>query len=195
MKNIIGLTGPTGSGKSSFSLLAQQNGICVIDCDKLSRFVTQNGSECLLRLSEAFGKDIIKDGALDRRLLALRAFKNEETKALLEEITFPFILTEVFAQIEKSDKECVLLDAPTLFESGLDELCSCVIAVLSDSEIRKQRIIERDNLSREQAETRMAAGKNDDFYISRADYVIYNNSSVAEFLKQAQGIINTLVEE
>ena len=84
MKYIIGLTGPTGSGKSSFSALAENKGIYVIDCDKISRQVTDRDSECLLKLSEAFGEDIIKDGELDRKLLAARAFSDEGKKKLLE---------------------------------------------------------------------------------------------------------------
>lgn len=195
MKYIIGLTGPTGAGKSSFSALAAKKGFSVIDCDKISREVTGNGSECLDRLAFAFGKDIIKDGELDRKLLAKIAFSDEEKKQQLEDIIFPFILDKVLEKIEKAETEAVLLDAPTLFESGIDELCGSVVAVLSDEETRKKRIIERDNLTDEQALVRMSAGKPDSFYLDRADHIIYNNSTEAEFLCLSQEIINILLEE
>lgn len=194
MKNIIGLTGPTGSGKSSFAVLAQQNGIDVIDCDKLSRLVTQNGSECLSRLSDAFGKDIIKDGSLDRKLLAQRAFKDDESKALLEEIIFPFILMEVFSRIENSDKDYILLDAPTLFESGIDKICDKTVAVLADKEVRLERIVKRDNISKEDALLRISAGKSDEFYIQNADAIMYNNTEINEFLNEFNAFLDDTVK-
>ena len=193
MKYIIGLTGPTGSGKTSFSALAEKKGISVIDCDMLSRQVTKRGSECLLKLAEVFGEDIIKDGELDRKLLASRAFSDSDKKETLEEIIFPFILDKVLIEIENSKNDIVLLDAPTLFESGINELCGSVVAVLGDEEIRKKRIMERDNLDCEQARVRMSAGKPDSFYLERADYIIYNNSKETEFLKSSEEIINMLI--
>lgn len=195
MKNIIGLTGPTGSGKSSFSLIAEQKGFTCIDCDKLSRQVTQKGSQCLSKLSDAFGEDIIKDGELDRKLLAQVAFVSEEKKQLLEDIIFPFIIDKVLSSIEEAKSDNILLDAPTLFESGIDEMCSCVVAVLAPSHIRKKRIMERDSLTEEQAKVRMNAGKPDSFYEERAEYIINNNGTQQEFLLQCEQVIQILTEE
>jgi dephospho-CoA kinase len=75
----------------------------------------------------------------------------------------------------------VLLDAPTLFESGVDKICHKTVAVLSDKEIRLKRILARDNITKEQALLRINAGKPDDFYKEKCDYVIYNNDDEHTF--------------
>ena len=78
-------------------------------------------------------------------------------------------------------EEKILLDAPTLYESGSDNICEAVIAVLSDRENRKKRIIARDSLTDEAAELRLSAGKNDDYYKERTQHIIYNDGTAAEF--------------
>ncbi|MEE0946017.1 MAG: dephospho-CoA kinase [Acutalibacteraceae bacterium] len=195
MKNIIGLTGPTGSGKSSFSLMAKEKGMTVIDCDKISREVTKKNGECLEKLKIAFGNDIVNNGELDRKLLASRAFSDSKNKSKLEEIIFPFIIDRVLYYIDCAVSKDIILDAPTLFESGIDELCSSVVAVIAPFDMRKERIINRDNLSEEQAVVRMNAGKPDSFYYERTDYVINNNGAQQEFLNQCEEILKKLTEE
>jgi dephospho-CoA kinase len=127
--------------------------------------------------------------------LASRAFSDENKKQLLEDTIFPFILNLVLEKIEKSENQTVLLDAPTLYESGIEEFCGDVIAVLGEREIRKERIIKRDFLTEEQAEVRLNAGKSDDFYLERTKNVIYNNSTEEEFLNRSEEILNMLLEE
>lgn len=195
MKNIVGLTGPTGSGKSTFSVLAEQKGFTVIDCDEISRLVTKKDSLCLEKLAEEFGEDILNDGVLDRKLLAKRAFVQKERKEKLEEIIFPFILSVVMEKINNADSDNILLDAPTLFESGIDEMCGTVVATLCPLDVRKKRIIERDNLSDQQAEIRLSAGKPDDFYKERADFILDSNKTEAEYKKVCSELLDKLLEE
>lgn len=190
MSKIIGLTGPTGSGKSSVSAVAEGLGIKVIDCDKYARIAVLKGSDGLKALTEVFGKEILfENGELNRKALAGLAFKTKENTELLNKTLLPFIVEIVNKQIGKED---VLLDAPTLFESGMNSICDSVIAVLSDREKRMKRITERDNLTDNEANLRIEAGKPDSFYKERADFIIYNNGSLENYLNEIEKIFNLI---
>lgn len=194
MKYILGLTGQTGAGKSTLHSVAQKKGFYVIDCDKVAHLVLSENEKLKTELVKAFG-DVLTDNKIDRRKLAAKAFSNAENTELLNKITLPFIINEINYIIENTANEYILLDAPTLYESGADSICNFVVALLANEEIRKKRIIERDNLSTEAAELRLSAAKTDDFYIGRADKIIYNNGSKEEYLGEFRNLLNSLTEE
>ncbi|MBQ9965343.1 MAG: dephospho-CoA kinase [Clostridia bacterium] len=188
MRKIVGLTGPTGSGKTTFSKLAQDMGIEVINCDLYARKAVEKSSEGLLALVKAFGEDILlKDGSLCRKTLAKKAFSSKENTELLNKTLLPFISELILSDIKT---ENVLLDAPTLFESGMNEICYKTIAVLSEKEIRIKRITSRDDLSISDALLRINAGKSDEFFINNADYVIYNNDKENNFLSEGKALLD-----
>jgi len=190
---IIGLTGPTGAGKSSLRNIAEDLGFKVIDCDKIARHVTEKGKPALEELSKAFGDDILfVDGTLNRKELAKKAFSSSERTMLLNETIFPFITKEIKAEC---DKEKIILDAPTLFESGINSVCKSTIAVLADKEIRLKRIMARDEIDEETALIRMNAGKTEEFYLENADYVIYNNDDIVGVKNELSEILSNILKE
>ena len=190
MSITVGLTGPTGAGKSAASAAALKMGIKVIDCDRVAREAVKKGSKGLCALISVFGDDILlSDGQLNRARLAERAFSSDENTALLNKTILPFISELVRQQM---DCEKILLDAPTLFESGLDSVCDCTIAVLADEKVRLKRIIARDNLTLNEAKRRISAGKSDNFFIKNADYVIYNNTNGKEFINEAEALFKKI---
>ena len=191
LNTVIGITGPTGSGKSMVSKIAKDFGFKIIDCDMLARVAVKKGSKGLDALVKVFGNDILSgDNTLNRKKLAEKAFSSPENTKLLNSTILPFISELVQKEIN-ADK--VLLDAPTLFESGIDSICDVSIAVLADTEIRLNRITKRDDMDKVSALLRINAGKTDDFYKSKADFIIYNNNHIESFITEFKEIINKIV--
>lgn len=179
LKTIIGLTGPTGAGKSSLKLTAEKCGFKVVDCDIIARKAVEKGTDGLKALVEAFGEEILnEDKTLNRKKLAEIAFSSALKTKILNKTIFPFIIRLVEAEIESSDK--IIIDAPTLFESRINEICNKTIAVLADKKVRLARIMKRDGIDENAAIIRMNAGKPDEFYRENADYIIYNNGDLEE---------------
>ncbi len=176
---IIGLTGQTGAGKTTASTILANMGFKIVDADKIARQVVATGRGCLADLVLAFSVEIINsEGGLDRKKLGQIVFGNKEKLRKLNEIIFPFILAEVKEQLtgyEGPKRPPVILDAPTLFESGADKFCDVIVSVIADKELRRSRIIARDHLSSEEADRRMRSQHDDKYYTSRSQYVIHNN--------------------
>ena len=172
----LGLTGPTGAGKSTVARLLEQNGIPLVDADAIARTVTEKGSPVLSALADTFGKDILfPDGSLDRRALAAVAFSSKENTERLNAVSHPAILVRIRRALADATGDAVVLDAPLLFETGLDALCDHTVAIVADEAVRLARITARDGISEEAAKKRMAVQPDTAFYAAHADILLYNN--------------------
>ncbi len=193
---IIGLTGQTGSGKSTVCTILEKNGFYICDCDKISKEVMADGASLLYVLAGAFGDDILDGDHLNRRLLADKAFKDKDLTELLNSLTHPAILRKCKEDMYNAlanGYEHAVLDAPTLFESGADKLCDYIVSVSAPENVRLQRILLRDKIPIDHAKTRMGAQKSEGFYIERSDFVIRNypphdlDEQVKELVKAIEG--------
>lgn len=175
---IIGLTGLTGAGKSTVAQKLMAYCCYHIDADKVARDVINNSEDVKNKLKEHFGDDVInEDGTTNRPLLASRAFANEESTNALNEITHPAVTEEIKSIIKDMEEigyRGVIIDAIALFESGEDALCDFTVAVIAPKEIRLERIMKRDNITEEKALERINAQKDESFFTSRADFVLWN---------------------
>lgn len=195
---VIGLTGPTGAGKSIVGGVFADHGCAVVDTDRIARQVTGEDKDCLKALQDAFGEDVVKDGALDRQELARRAFSTPGGGERLNRITHPRILKradEIIAAEFARGAPLALLDAPLLYESGADKICRKVVAVIAPAEIRIDRIIKRDHISLEVARLRLSAQKDDAFYTSRADYVLVNDGAPEQLREKAAQVMRQIRRE
>ncbi len=195
---VIGLTGPTGAGKSSVAKELAALGCAVVDCDQIARQVTNTCIPCLQSLAEEFGADILQNNVLDRKLLAARAFASPDKTQRLNELTHLWIMEETKAQIQAArdaGKQFVVVDAPLLFEAGVDALCDTIMAVTVPFEKRLQRIMKRDNISEELARARMAAQHPESWYEERAGKVISGRLDEETLRRELQTYLTALSEE
>ena len=193
---ILGLTGPTGAGKSTVAGLLAGLGFAVIDADQVAREVMEPGSPLLLELRDRFGGDILReDGSLNRKLLAARAFSSKEGSAALNAITHPAICRRAKSRmeaLEAAGNSFLLFDAPLLFESGADQICDVTACVVANDESRLARIMERDGISRDEGLLRMSAQPPTSFYTGRCDYVLKNNGDAELLRTQVETLMESL---
>ena len=199
MKNIVlGLTGQTGAGKSTLCQYLKKFGCKIIDADQVARDVVEKGSDCISAIVLEFGCEYLTiDGNLNRRKLAENVFTNKAKLKKLNDIMFPYIVDDIKNKIEEmrsTEDGIIVLDAPTLFESGCDKFCDKVISVIASQDVRCSRIIKRDNLSEAEAMHRITAQHKDEFYIERSWKVLHNNSGVEDLTKEAQAMLAELAE-
>ena len=195
---VIGITGPTGCGKTTLLDAVRQHGGYVIDCDALYYALLGSGEGAKLRreLQTAFPCAFGADGSLQRKALGRLVFGSPARMAQLNEIVFFHVGNAVRARLSQqaaAGRRLAAIDAINLFESGLAALCSRTVGVLADRETRIRRIMARDGLTREYAALRADAQQPDSFYLTHCDVILQNAGTRECFAREAdQFIINTL---
>ncbi len=193
---LIGLTGPTGSGKSLVSKVFSERGFAVVDADEVAHKAIESPAykEGLI---SAFGSGILSsDGTVNRKEVARIAFSTKENTQKLNAIAHPVIIDfalKEFSCLYEQGYENIVFDAPTLIESGSHKLCDIIISVIAPENIRKARIISRDNITEDEAKSRIDAQHEDEFYTSVSDFVINNNGTIEKTVSTTENIIKELI--
>ncbi|KRL03198.1 dephospho-CoA kinase [Liquorilactobacillus capillatus] len=188
MTYILGLTGGIASGKSTVSAFLKQKGAVIIDGDVIAREVVEPGTTGLTKLKSIFGESIIRtDGTLNRKLLGKTVFRDKTQLARLNAVVGPLIRERIKALIAQSRRlkyKLLVLEIPLLFEGHYEKYCDSVMAVSIPANIQVERLMKRNNLSKEEAEYRINSQMSQAERNKRADVVIDNSKQVEETLAQ-----------
>lgn len=190
---IVGITGPTGCGKTTALNVLSDFAALVLDCDEVYHQLLEK-DEALIAEIDARFPGTVENGKLNRKALGAIVFNDSVALSDLNRISHAHISRETDRRIRDfalSGGTVVGLDAIELIGSGMAERCDVLIAVLSDKEKRAERIMSRDGLSYEAALLRINAQKTDDYFIDNCDFVLYNNGTEDEF---EDSVLNLLTE-
>jgi len=183
---LVALTGGIGAGKSLVAGYFADLGARVVDADQLSRVAIERGSKGFDAVVAEFGDGILRNGDIDRRALGEKVFNNANARAKLEAIIHPLVRTQ-FDDLVSSlrENEIMIYEIPLLVETRAQDRFNVVITVESDSTLRESRLRERGLLQSEIA-SRMSAQASSAERIAVADYVIENNASTDQLLRQVE---------
>ncbi|WP_186564320.1 dephospho-CoA kinase [Lawsonibacter celer] len=174
----IGITGPTGAGKTTVLGVLEALGAEIIDCDAVYHDLLERSGPLRQALTVRFGPEILdREGRVDRKRLGGVVFGDPAALEDLNAITHRFILEEIdrrCAQAEARGCPAVGIDAIALIESGVGETCGVIVGVLAPPELRVRRIMRREGIPESYARQRVEAQKGDAFFRDNCGYILDN---------------------
>lgn len=185
---IIGITGGTGCGKTTALNELERRGALLIDCDAVYHRMLETDRPMLDEIEKYFPGAVI-DGKLDRKALGAVVFTDEEALRDLNIITHRHINLEIRRILREhamNGGTLAAIDAIELFSSGLAKRCTATIGVIADREVRIDRIMRRDGISREYAMMRVNAQRPNEYFIQKCGHVLENNGSQEEFIEKCR---------
>ena len=193
---VIGITGPTGAGKTTVLNVIKELGGCILDADAVYHELLESDFTLRSDLEERFGPLTCEDGTFDRKRLGAVVFHDRSALADLNGIAHGRVVVELsrrLAQARESGIQAAAIDAIALFESGAAELCHVTLAVLAPPEVRVRRIMAREGISEEYARARIAAQKPPEWFEERCDHVLRNDGGREELEERARALLLSII--
>lgn len=191
---IIGLTGSIASGKSTVANMLRELGLPIVDADVVARDVVEPGTPTLAAIVESFGQEaLLEDGHMNRAYIGQIIFNDSDKRKVLNDIIHPAIRAEMIRQREallEAGEPHVVMDIPLLFESQLQHYVEKILVVSVKDEIQLARLMERNQLSKEEALARIRSQFPMSVKEQGADAVVYNNGSIEETRSQLESILH-----
>ena len=195
---IIGITGPTGAGKTTALNELEKLGGCILDADAVYHELLANNQALRRELTERFGPMEDEQGNFDRKKLGAVVFNDPAALADLNAIAHRYVVAEIGTRLEEAERSgftAAAVDAIALFESGLDRLCQATLAITAPPDIRVKRIMAREGISEDYARARVAAQKADAYYIGLCGYALVNDCDTAEaFAQRARELFQRILK-
>jgi dephospho-CoA kinase len=173
----LGVTGGIGSGKTSVCRVFNVLGIPVFSADQEAKEIMGNDIEIIENINSIAGKNLYKNGSLDRQGLATLIFNNQNLLDKVNALVHPLVFDHFNKWEMKQTAPYIIMEAAILFESGASELVDRTVTVVAPVEERVGRVIHRGNLSREHVLERMRNQMDDSSRIKLSDYIIHNSEN------------------
>ena len=194
---VIGITGPTGAGKTTVLNVLRELGGAVADCDGVYHELLSTSVPMREELAARFGPGIFdENGDLRRKELGAIVFGDPDALADLNAITHRHIVSELerrIAQAEGEGRPAIALDAVALLESGAGTLCGTTIAVTAPEELRVRRILAREGIGEDYARARIAAQKPAAWFEERCAHTLRNDGEKASLEEQARELFKSIL--
>ncbi len=194
---LIGITGPTGAGKTTALNELGQLSVHIIDCDQVYHELLMGNAPLRAELKERFG-DVFDENGLDRKKLGEVVFRDANAMDDLNRITHRYVEREVDRQIAEAREAGMAgaaIDAILLLEGDLSKRCDVTVGIIAPVEERIRRLVAREGISEEYARTRIAAQKPDSFFRDNCDYILENNSTKEIYASKARALFRTILNE
>lgn len=190
---VVGLTGSIASGKSLVTNYLRKLNYQVIDSDVISHNILFL-DDVKKEIVNAFGKEVLVDNNIDRKILGNIVFNDINKKSLLESIMLPFIVSEIKKQLSQTD-EILFLDAPLLIEYNLQYLVDKIIVIKVDEDIQLKRLMERDNITKEYAIKKIESQLSSIEKLKYANFIIDNSHDINSTYNQVDKILKQLEDK
>lgn len=187
---IVGLTGGISSGKSTVSSYLKQLKIPVIDADEVARKVVEPNSQGAIEIRKAFGSDVFEeDGSLNRQKLGALIFSNSENRQKLDDLLQPLIKIMILDEIEEyrqKGENMIVLDLPLLFEKHYEKLCEEIIVVYIPKELQLERLMRRNQYTKQEALSRIDSQLSIEEKRKRATVLLDNQGTIQQLYQQVE---------
>ena len=194
----IGLTGGIGSGKSSVSLLFKNWGAYIFDADSVAKEILKNNETAQNEIIAEFGTDVLnKENKIEKSKLARIGFQDENHQLRLNAIIHPYVFSYIDSEfdnvLELGKHEVFCVDAALIYESGADTHMDYTIVVTSHLKLRIERVMKSGVLTREEFMKRVDLQWPDEDKVNMADYIIHNNSTEDDLIKESKKVFDLLL--